>query len=255
MRPSDDPSLGGTGFLRSNWELVDQVASDQSGGVPVPPQERPYAAGAATIDLAPPGELTLGSMPVRQAIAARRSRRSFGHGSLAAEELSFLLWATQGITKHTPKWSLRTVPSAGCRHPLETFVAAFRVDGVAPGLWRYHPVGHRLARMPADPDRMTEELGAALLGQLFGCAVAFLWTAVPYRTGWRYPMVFPKLVALDAGHLCQNLYLACEAIGCGTCALGAYDQQQLDRFLRVDGEQELAVYAAVVGRLVVKGPG
>jgi len=76
----------------------------------------------------------------------------------------------------------------------------------------------------------------------------FIWTTIPYRMEWRYSVVSHKIIALDAGHVCQNLYLACESIGCGTCAIGAYDQEKMDRFLGVDGEEEFAIYAAPVGR-------
>jgi nitroreductase len=58
-----------------------------------------------------------------------------------------------------------------------------------------------------------------------------------------------KVIALDAGHVCQNLYLACEAIGAGTCAIAAYDQQGMDRLLRIDGREEFAVYLAPVGKV------
>jgi SagB-type dehydrogenase family enzyme len=69
---------------------------------------------------------------------------------------------------------------------------------------------------------------------------------------WRYGLAAHKVIALDAGHVCQNLYLACEAIGAGTCAIGAYDQDALDALLEVDGRDEFAVYLAPVGKI---GPG
>ena len=81
------------------------------------------------------------------------------------------------------------------------------------------------------------------------CAVAFIWTAIPYRTEWRYGDISPKLIALDAGHLCQNLYLGCVAIGAGACAIGAYDQDELDQILNIDGFDELTIYMATVGKL------
>ncbi len=62
-------------------------------------------------------------------------------------------------------------------------------------------------------------------------------------------MASHKLIALDAGHSCQNLYLACEAVGCGTCAIGAYDQEKCDKLLGVDGVDELTVYAAPIGKV------
>ena len=78
--------------------------------------------------------------------------------------------------------------------------------------------------------------------------MVFIWTAIPYRTEWRYSMVAHKIIAMDAGHLCQNLYLASEAIGAGTCAVGAYNQSEMDTIVGVDGEDEFVIYVAPVGR-------
>ena len=80
-------------------------------------------------------------------------------------------------------------------------------------------------------------------------AVTFIWTALPERTEWRYAEASYKVIALDAGHVCQNLYLACQAVGCGTCAIAAYNQTLLDELLGVDGSDEFAVYLAPVGKL------
>ncbi len=248
MKAIDPRLAAGRRFLKANWSDLEGVTTDQAAGVPVPAMEKPTTEGAAVVDLVPADRLAIGTLSVREAIAARRSRRAFAANGLSLEELSFLLWATQGIGKLTQTRSLRTVPSAGARHPFETYLAVFRVEGVEPGLWRYQPIEHRLCRLSRPAEGMAAELDAALQEQLFGCAVAFLWTAVPYRTEWRYHTVSHKLILLDAGHVCQNLYLACEAIGCGMCAIGAYDQRALDRFLGLDGEEEMAIYAAPVGR-------
>jgi SagB-type dehydrogenase family enzyme len=83
--------------------------------------------------------------------------------------------------------------------------------------------------------------------------VVFIWTAIPYRTEWRYGPVSPKLIALDAGHACQNLYLAVEAVGAGTCGIGAYDQELSDRMCGVDGRDEVVIYMAPVGKVTAKG--
>lgn len=92
----------------------------------------------------------------------------------------------------------------------------------------------------------------ACLGQKFvaSAAVTFFWTAIPARMEWRYDLAAHKVIAIDAGHLCQNLYLACEAIGAGTCAIAAYDQQACDSLLKVDGEEEFTIYAAPVGKQI-----
>ncbi len=67
---------------------------------------------------------------------------------------------------------------------------------------------------------------------------------------WRYGPAAYKVIALDAGHVCQNLYLACETIGAGTCAIAAYNQEELDELLRLDGKEEFAIYIASVGKII-----
>jgi len=171
---------------------------------------------------------------------------------LTLEELSFLLWATQGVVGiaaggHTA-W--RTVPSAGSRHPFETYLFINRVQQVGQGLYRYLPFEHQLCFLRAEP-QMGRAIGTGCNGQTFAgtAAVTFIWTAIPYRTEWRYGPISPKLIALDAGHLCQNLYLAAEAIGGGACAIAAYQQAALDAVLGVDGVEEFTVYVAPVGKI------
>jgi nitroreductase len=58
-----------------------------------------------------------------------------------------------------------------------------------------------------------------------------------------------KVIAIDAGHVCQNLYLASESIGAGTCAIAAYDQDEMDAILGVDGVEEFTIYIAPVGKI------
>jgi SagB-type dehydrogenase family enzyme len=65
---------------------------------------------------------------------------------------------------------------------------------------------------------------------------------------WRYQERGYRYMLLDAGHACQNLYLAAEAIGCGACALGAFDDNLLNRALGLDGESQFVIYAAPVGK-------
>ena len=98
---------------------------------------------------------------------------------------------------------------------------------------------------------MEEQIARAALGQRFAgeAAVTFIWTALPYRMEWRYAAASAKVIALDAGHVCQNLYLACEAVGAGTCAIAAYNQEYCDKLLRLDGTDEFVIYLAPVGKV------
>lgn len=131
------------------------------------------------------------------------------------------------------------------------------MEGLKRGLYHYLPGEHALEVW--DPAKDYEaELTRALCGQHFAAAapVLFVWSALPYRTEWRYGVKAAKYILLDAGHMCQDLYLACGSIGCGACAIGAYDQDMLDELLgfapgpSADPLYECAVYAAAVGKVI-----
>jgi SagB-type dehydrogenase family enzyme len=229
---------------------IDFSQTDQNRGVSPPPVEKPLAPGANRVDL-PPVDKQLGKLDLATAIGNRESRRSFTAEPLTLGELSFLLWATQGVRQRLASGTvLRTVPSAGNRHALETYLAALHVKGVEPGFYRYLPLEHQLLHLFHE-EQMPRKLTEATLGQAFvgRSAVVFIWTAIPYRMEWRYGLAAHKVIAVDAGHVCQNLYLACEAIGAGTCAVAAYHQQLMDRLVRLDGQDEFVIYLAPVGKL------
>jgi hypothetical protein len=111
---------------------IDFSQTDQSRGVPLPPLEKPFPADARRLDLTPVGKLAgIGALDVAAAIGRRQSHRSFTRQPLTTDELSFLLWATQGIRQQlAPGVVLRTVPSAGNRHALETYLAVLSVSGL-----------------------------------------------------------------------------------------------------------------------------
>ena len=240
-------------FLKDTVRLsIDFSRTDQHRGVPPPPIEKAYAPDAQRIDLVRPGQWkSVPKVDLETAIGRRESHRSFLRQGLGLEELSFLLWATQGIRQVVGEGTaLRTVPSAGARHALETYLAVLDVEGLQPAFYRYLPREHQLL-LEFREEKAGARLVEATLGQAFvaRAAVTFLWTAVPYRLEWRYDLAAHKVIALDAGHVCQNLYLACEAIGAGCCAVAAYHQELLDRLLRVDGRDEFVIYLAPVGKI------
>ncbi|MCG7855075.1 MAG: SagB/ThcOx family dehydrogenase [Methanoregulaceae archaeon] len=224
--------------------------SDQFLKLPAPPLEKPYPREGPFIALPRPDTITVPSLDLRKAIENRRSVRRYLRDPLSLEELSYLLWCTQGIVQVVdPYYTLRNVPSAGGRHSFETFLLINRVDGVKPGLYRYLSFSHRLLEMDTSPG-IIDRVMDACLGQAFvrNSAVTFLWACVVYRMAWRYAERAWRLVHLDAGHVGQNLYLAAEQIGCGTCAMGAFDDQQMADLLGIDGIEEFVIYCAAVGK-------
>lgn len=239
-------------FMKSNFEEMDEIQTDQEMKLPQPPLEKPYGEEAEIIDLPIVNEAVVRNKNIYECMKNRRSRRKYAKEPVTLEELSFLLWATQGVDKVTENKyaTLRPVPSGGARHPFETYLAVSNVEGMKKGVYRYLPLSHKLLFMYEEENIAKLVVNATLDQKFTGrSAVTFIWSCIPYRSEWRYSFSAHKTMLLDAGHVCQNLYLACEAIGCGTCAIAAYDQLLADRLVRVDGEDEFSIYIAPVGKL------
>lgn len=241
-------------FLKSNFKELHNIRTDQQKNLPQPELQKPPENQTESIALPDPLNTEISTNEIELCISSRKSRRQFSHEALSLPELSYLLWATQGvrevITRDNKAYvTLRTVPSAGARHPFETYLIVHRVDKLEPGIYRYLAIEHRLLRLFSQED-LENRVIEATFGQQFAglCNVVFAWTCLPYRSEWRYHSAAHKTILLDAGHLCQNLYLACEALDLGTCAIAAYDQEKMDSLLRVDGSDEFTVYLAPAGK-------
>jgi SagB-type dehydrogenase family enzyme len=132
---------------------------------------------------------------------------------------------------------------------LETYLCANNVSGLTPGLYRFLALEHALVEENPRAD-FADRLAEACLGQetVKTCAATFIWTALVYRMTYRYGERGYRYLYLDAGHVCQNLYLAAEAIGCGACALAAFSDDDVNRLLGLDGESRFAIYLGTVGK-------
>jgi len=242
----------GRQFMKSGFAETDSRRSDQSGGLPAPPLEKPCDRPKKIFKLPRPDDRAVRKSGILACLKDRRSRRNFSGEPLTLIELSLLLWASQGVDRVSPDRlaTFRPVPSAGARHAFETYIVANRISGLGKGIYRYLPLTHELLLTSEAPDNISQKLSAATFGQDFAAraAVLFVWSCIPYRGEWRYQHESHKTMLLDAGHICQNLYLAAEAMECGTCAIAAYDQEAMDSILDLDGDDEFVVYLAPVSK-------
>lgn len=222
----------------------------QSQGVPLPDLQVPAPEGAQMIKLPDGKSLKLDAQDFIRLVDRRETLRNYSDKTLSLEELVYLLWGTQGVKSVTDKpVSKRTVPSAGSRHAFETYLLVNRVDGLPPGLYRYMALEHQLARLDVS-EKISDILTEACLNQphVKNSAVTFFWAAVPLRMVWRYCQRGYRYMYLDAGHVCQNLYLLAESIHCGVCAIAAYDDDLVNQALGLDGEDQFAIYIATLGK-------
>jgi len=224
--------------------------SAQARGVPPPPVELPYDPQLPLIKLPKPDDIRVPDLPLRTAVERRRSVREYSPTPLTTNELSFLLWCTQGVREPAGRTAtFRTVPSAGARHALETYLLVNRVAGIVPGIYRYLAWKHALLAHLLLKD-VKNRVTAGALGQTMvnESAVTFIWAAVVERMAWRYGQRGYRYLYLDAGHVCQNLYLAAETVACGTCAIAAFADDDLNDLLGFQQTEQFTIYMATVGK-------
>jgi SagB-type dehydrogenase family enzyme len=223
--------------------------SAQQAGVSQPPLHAVFRDGPRTM-LPEPSLLHLGGAALRDVVEKRRSLRTYAKAPLTIEELSFLLWCTQGVKpESTDKYTLRTVPSAGARHALETVLSIQRVRDLPSGLYQYDAAAHGLIAW-SSPEDTADRLTAACMNQpmVRQSAATFIWVAERERMAWRYGERGVRYLFLDAGHVCQNLHLAAESIEAGACAIGAFSDDDINGLLGLDGTRQFVVYLAAVGK-------
>ena len=206
-----------------------------------PPGARSLALGDAT------------ESPLTKVLMARRTWRSFARSPVPKASLSTLLkftfgaqhWATSPTQGRV---AFKTSPSGGACHPIEAYVAAVRVEGVAPGLYHYDFEHHRLrlVRRGASSSDLRQWIQAQ--PWFWKAPMVVFLTAVFHRTGWRYPS--PRAyrnILLEAGHLCQTFCLMATDLGLAPFCTHALRDSLVDKALGLDGASEGVVYAAGCG--------
>jgi len=183
----------------------------------------------------------------------RRSHRRYDtEAFLSLAELGYLLRLTQGLREGSQTQTLtrRYVPSAGSRHPFETYLAVQRVEGLEPGIYHYLPAQHALEVWKSGIEALQAAHSTTYnQKQALNSAVTFFWIAEVYRTSWRlWYACLPLHLPRRPGHVCQNLYLAAESIGYGVCAIAAFDDVLANTVFELDGKERFTAYMASVGK-------
>ena len=190
--------------------------------------------GRQSEKIALPGSHDDSQTSIEQALQQRRSVRTYLNKPLTLTEVSQLLWAAQGINRGR---EFRTAPSAGALYPLEVYLVAGNVDGLAEGVYKYRPHQHELLKIIHDDKR--RELAAAALGQRYvqdGAAVIVI-AAVYERTTQKYGQRGIRYVHIEVGHAAQNIYLQAVSLNIGTVFVGAFDDDEVKRVLNLPDEE------------------
>jgi SagB-type dehydrogenase family enzyme len=183
----------------------------------------------------------------------RRSTRNLS-GPLALDELATLLRQSLGITAvvanadYELHQGLRAWPSAGGLYPLDVYIVASNVDGLAPGIYHFNVVRNELERMPSRPPQDVLRDGFFWQDFVVSAAATFLYVAVFERTLAKYGDRGYRLVLLDAGHSAQNVLLTAAQLHIGAVCLGGFCDDSLADDLHIDGLSEAVIYATAIGK-------
>ena len=178
-----------------------------------------------------PQPATKGEVSFEEAVARRRSERSFKKKDLTLEQIGQLLWAAQGITSKQAGRSLRSAPSAGALYPMEVYAVT------ASGVYHYVPERHALEVLTEDDLR--SDLAAAALGQsaISQAGLDIVICAVYDRVGSRYGTRARRYTDIEAGHVAQNIHLQAVTLGLGSVPIGAFSDEKVSSVLNLPADQ------------------
>jgi SagB-type dehydrogenase family enzyme len=192
-------------------------------------------------------ELTDIGLSVEKAIVKRRSERNFSRKPMSLAELSHILFYSSGITDK--RSGARVSPSAGATYPIEVYPVINDVEGLLPGIYRYLVESHELE--PIHEGDFRQEMAQAALGQrmLIEANVVLVLSAIFERTTRRYRERGHRYILLEAGHIAQNICLVAVSMGLGTCAIGAFYDDDFNCLLGLDGRKESVLYLVAAGKI------
>jgi len=192
------------------------------------------------------------SISVEKAIEMGPFEGSFSGKAITKEELSLLLYYTNGVTRTLRypglTYYLRAAPSAGALYPTVIYLVVNNVEGLKKGVYHYSVKDHALHFLK-EGDFM-EELYSWCNGpsSLRKASVVFVMSAIFYRTKWKYRERGYRYTLLDTGHVAGNLTLIARALGLGSYPIGTFVDDKVNQMLDIDGLKEAVVYINAVGK-------
>ncbi len=184
---------------------------------------------------------------VEQTIQERRSHRQFTLQAMTLEELAQLLVSADGITDKDDV--LRAAPSGGGLYPVEIYLTAHNIEGLENGLYHFQVADTSLELVKPGDFADTVHMASNEQGTVGGSPCTMIMTARFDRSTKKYADRGYRYTYMEAGSICQNIYLQATSMGMGTVAVGAYNDDALNEFLGIDGRSEAALMMMPVGRI------
>lgn len=227
---------------RSFEEHVAGSVLSRLGSVPPPTRERASASARRTLPV--PESTPFDALLLRRVTCRNYdTTRSLGMAEFAA--VLYRTFAARAVVEAAPGVHIlkKGVPSAGGLHPTEAYLLVQRVEGVAPGLYHYHPIDHAL-----EPIRSLSTGEVAELAKRFVAAQAYFVDAhvmvIPvsrfHRNFWKYrnhAKAYRALI-LDVGYLSHTIYLSATELGLAAFITAAINEVDIEQAFGLDALEE-----------------
>lgn len=201
----------------------------------------------------------IGEFTLKAAIEARYSCREYQQYKLPISDLSTILNYSYGVLNKTlfdkTEFFERPVPSGGGLYSLELYVLANNVENVNQGVYHFN------INTPSYLEQIEEkELSSHFISQLFmnqyyleNCSCIVIISSFAERNMWKYEDRGYRYILFEAGHVAQNINLLTQALALSSLNLGGFFDQEVSNLLKTDQNEEIPLYAIVIGKAKSEG--
>jgi SagB-type dehydrogenase family enzyme len=210
----------------------------------------PYKLYPEVSGLALPRDLSLARITALEAIAAAVAPQA--GGELTLEALTRILFCTGGLTRRTrvggEDYHFRAAPSAGALYPIEIYAAVAGGTGeLEAGLYHFSPADLRLRGLRRGDWRGLIARAAAGRASLLRARAVLVFSAIFWRSAWKYRARAYRYCFWDAGTMLANLLAAASAEGLAAEVLTVFVDSEIEALLGIDGDREGALCMVALG--------
>lgn len=194
------------------------------------------------------------------AVAGRRSRRSFASEEMSLQQLTDIIGHSIAETGRARvelsdggqvQFPLYAAANGGGLRPIDAYVLPLRVEGLAPVVHRYDKRRHALIRTPdaADAARIVDTcISPPDQDHLSRSSAVFILAGRPWRSMRKYGARGLRFLFVEAGHVAASMGLAASALEFGAVECGSLCDDEVHDLLGIDGLFETYIHSVIVGR-------
>jgi SagB-type dehydrogenase family enzyme len=210
-----------------------------------------------------PEKAAPGGISALQAIAANGSTRAAAtesgetvvginvSGSVRPDlsQLASLLYYSAGVTKQRryPEVYFRAAACAGALYPVEVYVVCGELQGLHAGLYHFSPRDFALVCLRETDCRPALLEATAGEPHLAAAPIALIYTAITWRSSWKYRDRSYRYHFWDNGMIVGNAMAEAAALGLPAHLVMGFIDHRIDRLLGIDGERELPLSILTFG--------